>query len=255
MRPNVGDGEAYRKALDKLIDQMNASLLYWLTARWNDNPPQLAMDESWSRKLTRTMKELGERWQSRFDEAAPRLAEHFTKRADQRTSNQLKAILDDAGMLVNFKTSPLVKSTLNATIQQNVSLIKSIASEHLTDVEGIVYRSVATGRDLHSLAKALKEQFDVPKKRAAFIARDQHNKASAAITRVRQHEAGIDKAIWFHSHAGKKPRPEHVAFANGQLGGPVYEVAKGAFLEGVWTFPGVEIHCRCFCKPILPGLQ
>lgn len=248
IRPNVGTGEAYRKALEKLVDEMTASLNYWLVRRWSEAPPTLAMDERWDSALQRTIRELRRRWTDRFDEAAPKLATHYAKRAADRATGEIGSILADAGMVVDFKVSPAVRTAMSGIVGDNVSLIKSIASEHLTQVEGIVMRSASLGRDLETMSRELREKFEVPKKRAALIARDQNNKMTATITRVRQQEAGIDQAIWMHSHAGRKPRPEHVAFS-----GHTYDVAKGAYLEGVWTWPGVEINCRCYSKPVLPG--
>jgi hypothetical protein len=257
--PNAGNAAAYRKALECLIDEMNRSLAYWLIARWRDRPPSLAMDEvliggrGWIGLLRRSMRSLAKRWQSRFDEAAPKLAAHFAMRAEERSTKRLAAILADAGMTVNFRVTPRVRTAMGAAVTENVGLIKSIASEHLTDVEGIVMRSAALGRDLETMATELRARFDVPKRRAALISLDQNNKMSAVITKVRQTEAGITAAVWVHSHAGKVPRPEHLAFSRGQLGGPEYDVTKGAFLESVWTWPGHEINCRCFSRPILPG--
>lgn len=253
LHASAGNEAAYRKALIALIDEMNNSLLYWLTARWRDDPPHLAMDESWFSMLRKTMRVLEKRWQDRFDEVAPKMADRFARRAAERSSGRLQDVLRDAGMTVDFKISPVVRQTLDAVTTENVGLIKSIASEHLADIEGIVMRSVTTGRDLGTLTKDLRERFDVPKHRAALIARDQNNKATAVITKVRQQEAGITRAVWVHSTAGKTPRPEHVAFAEGRLGGPTYDVAKGAFLEGEWVWPGTAINCRCFSRPLIPG--
>lgn len=246
----MGNGEAYRKALQKLVDEMNASLLYWLTVRWRDDPPQLAMDESWISALERTMRELGARWQSRFDEAAPKLAAHYAQRAADRATGRVAEIMGDAGWTVRFNVSPLVRTMMGAAVSENVGLIKSIASEHLSDVRGLVMRSVTTGGDLEFLSRALRDRFDAPRRRAELIARDQNSKMTAVITRVRQQEAGIERAIWVHSHGGKVPRPEHLAFS-----GQEYDVARGAFLEGVWTWPGHEINCRCFSRPVLAGFS
>lgn len=250
IRPNVGTGEAYRKDLERLVDEMTASLEYWLVARWRDDPPTLllASDESWLGALRRTMKVLTKRWEDRFDEAAPRLAVHYAKKAADRVTGEVGSILTDAGMLVEFRASPVVRAAMAAVVDENVGLIRSIASDHLAQVSGLVMRSASVGRDLNTMATELRERFEVPKKRAALIARDQNNKMTAVVARVRQKEAGIDQAIWMHSHAGRKPRPEHLAFS-----GYTYDVAKGAFLEGVWTWPGVEINCRCYSKPVLPG--
>ena len=253
IHPNVGNAAAYRKRLETLIDDMHGSLVYWLCARWRAQPPVLATDETPAAALRRTMAQLGKRWQSRFDEAAPELAKHFTTRVSDRATNKLGEILDKAGMTVQFKTTPAVRDALTAVTAENVGLIKSIASEHLTDVEGLVMRSISQGRDLGTLAKELEHRYRLTRDRAALIARDQNNKGTAVIARVRQQEAGITTARWLHSSAGKTPRPEHVAFAAGRLGGPFYDPSKGAYLEGKWTWPGVEINCRCVSRPVIAG--
>ncbi len=255
IHPNAGNAAVFRKRLETLLDEMHNSLIYWLCARWRKAPPVLALDETPAMGLRRTMGILDKRWRSRFDDAAPSLAEYFAKRAEQRATGKLAEILDNAGMTVKFKTTPAVRDALQATIGGNVSLIKSVAAEHLADVEGIVMRSVAEGRDLETMAKEIEDRYRLTKKRAAFIAQHQNNMATAVITRVRQQEAGITMARWVHSHAGKVPRPEHVAFAAGKLGGPFYDVSKGAFLEGVWTFPGAQPRCRCVSRPVIEGFN
>jgi SPP1 gp7 family putative phage head morphogenesis protein len=249
IRPNVGNGEAYRKALDKLIDEMNASLDYWLLARWSEDPPTLAMDESWIGALRRTMRELAKRWTSRFDEAAPKLATYYAKRAADRAQGRLAEILKDAGMTVDFRVSPGVRTAMGAVVSDNVGLIKSIAAEHLSDVEGIVMRSASLGRDLGVMSAELRKRFDVPKKRAALISRHQNNMMTATITRVRQQEAGIERAIWVHSHAGRVPRPEHV-----EWDGKSYDVSKGMWsrVDNAYVWPGTPVNCRCFCRPVMP---
>lgn len=254
--PNAGIADVYRKRLDSLIDEMNASLSYWLISRWKLDPPEpkiIATDDTWMSGLRRTMRELERRWQSKFDEMAPKLATYFAEQAGKRSTETLKRILDEGGMTVEFRMSPYVRMMHQAVVDENVGLIKSIAQEHLADVRGIVMRSVTTGRDLEQLSTELRARSDVPKQRAALISRDQNNKATAVITRARQQEAGITKAVWMHSHAGKHPRPEHLAFSQGNLSGPVYETEKGAFLEDKWVWPGTEINCRCFSRPVLPG--
>ena len=89
--------------------------------------------------------------------------------------------------------TPALRDIRQATIGQQVSLIKSIPSQYFTNIEGLVMRSVQTGRDLGQLTNDLQEQFGVTHRRAAFIARDQNNKATASMTRGRQNELGSGK--------------------------------------------------------------
>jgi SPP1 gp7 family putative phage head morphogenesis protein len=229
---------------------MHRSLVFWLKAQYRATPPPMAQDANAADALRAAIRLLARRWQRRFDRLADQLADHFAKESRDRVDRALGKMLRDAGFTVRFKATPAMRAAYAAVVAENVSLIRSIASQHLTAIEGDVMRSVMAGRDLASLAKTLEDTYGVTKRRAAFIARDQNNKATAVLQRTRHAELGITKAIWLHSAGGKQPRPEHVAFS-----GKEYDIAKGAFLEGKWTWPGMEINCRCVSKPIIPGFE
>jgi uncharacterized protein with gpF-like domain len=94
----------------------------------------------------------------------------------------------------------------------------------------------------------------VTKRRAALISRDQNNKATAVITRVRQQELGVAEAIWVHSTAGKTPRPTHVKAGRERVR---YAIAEGWYdpheKKNVW--PGELINCRCVSRAVIPGFH
>ena len=152
------------------------------------------------------MKRVGDRWLRRFNDAAPKLAQYFSTEIKKRSDATLKAILKDSGIAVKFQMTPAMKDVMQATIGEQVGLIRSIAQQHLGKVEGLVMRSVQAGRDLGPLAEELQKQFGVTKRRAALIAYHQNNMATATMTRTRRLELGITGAIWQHSGAGKEPR-------------------------------------------------
>lgn len=257
IRPNVGIAAKYAKRLRSMVERMNRSILYWVSAAWRASPPLIYIKSAqvlagdaagdWGRAI-RTVRGLRRRWQKSFDQAADEMAEWFATDAADRSTAAMKDILARAGFSVKFQMSAAVKQVLGATIQENVALIRSIPSQHFTQIEGIVMRSVQVGGDLQRLSRDLKKQFGVTTRRADFIAVDQNHKATAAITRAQQLDVGITRAVWMHSTGGAKPRPSHVAFS-----GKTYDVAKGAFLDGKWVWPGTEINCRCVCKPIVAG--
>lgn len=256
LRANAGLHAAYRQRILALVQEMQDSLEYWLKAAHNASEDP-AMDSSeFVRKMARlpaklmqeAMGKMAARWNRRFDEAAPRLAEWFLQKQKNYTDGTLKAILKDAGFSVQMTMTPAMANTLQASIAENVSLIKSIGAQHLTKVEGLVMRATVAGRDLGPLAKDLQHQFGVTQRRAAFIARDQANKVTASLNSTRQQELGITQGKWRHSGAGAEPRPEHVA-ANGKL----FDLSKGMLLEGEWVLPGQAINCRCSWAPVIPG--
>lgn len=251
IHPNAGIGAAYRAKLERLIDEMHASLVYWITAAWRANPPEMAADDdSPAMGLRFNIRTLGQRWLSRFDKAAPELGQWFAKAAKDRADWALRDTLRRAGFTVEFKLTGATNDVMQATIGAQVGLIRSIAEKHLADVQGMVMRSVQTGRDLGTLTKELQAAYGMTRRRAAFIARSQNNIATATITRVRQTELGITTAKWLHSGGGRHPRPEHVA-----MSGKTYDVTKGAFLEGQWVWPGTAPNCRCVARSIVPGLE
>lgn len=253
LQPNAGTTAMYQKKLEKLIDEMNASVMYWIETRYRNNEPVLlAMDDLPVNELKRTIKELAKRWLKNFEEAAPKLADWFAQDVMQRTDASLRAILRQGGFSVRFKMTRAMRENFNATRAQNVALIKSIPEQYLKNVEGAVMRSVQAGRDMGPLAKELQKNYGVTKKRAALIARTQNNLASGSMNKVRQIELGVTKAKWRHSGAGKEPRPTHVA-NNGKL----YDVKKGWFdpHEKKWIFPGQLINCRCVSISVIPGFS
>lgn len=253
VQANAGIEAQYRRRLDALIEEMHASLLYWLRAQYRKTEPvTLAEDRSPAKELDARMRRLSRRWLKRFDDVATEMAKHFSTSVANRSDSALRAGLKKAGWTVQFKMTPAMRDALDAVTAENVGLIKSIASEHLTDVQGILMRSVARGHDLHMMSKELQERYGVTKRRAALIARDQNNKANAIIVKTRQKELGIVEAIWMHSTAGKHPRPTHVA-----MNGKRYPVAEGMFDsdEGRNVQPGELINCRCFSKSVIPGLS
>ncbi|WP_196486221.1 phage minor head protein [Burkholderia cepacia] len=250
MRPNEGVALAYRRRLERLVDVMHASLVYWLKACYRANEPELAQDASPAMTLRDLMNRLAHRWQRRFDEAAPLLARSFADATLRCADNAFRAKLKDAGFAVEFRLSREANDAMQATIGENVGLIRSIAAQHLAEVQGLVMRSVQTGRDIGGLTKDLQARYGLTKRRAAFIAHDQNSKATATITRVRQEGLGITEAIWLHSHGGRHPRPSHLA-ADGKR----YTISEGMYLDGAWTWPGREPNCRCVSRSIIQALD
>lgn len=233
------------------------SYRYWMLAAYKSNEPEVAQDELPADALRREIRKLGRRWERQFAKAAPRMAEFFQQSVSERSDLVLKKLLREAGISVKFRNTPATRDVIAAGFNENVSLIKSIQAKFHTDIEGMVMRSVAAGRDIGTLAKDLERTYGVTSRRAAFIARDQNNKATAMITKARQQELGITEAIWVHSAGGKEPRPNHVKFGREQKR---YDVAKGMWDpdadgkgKGRFIHPGELINCRCVSKPVIPG--
>lgn len=252
IHPNAGQAAAYQRKLDRLVADMHASVTYWTLAKYRANAPELAQDASPAATLRTLIRRLTRRWQRNFDQLAQEMAEHFATDVQDRTDGAMEAAMRKAGWSVKFRPTRAQNDVFQAVVGENVGLIKTIPQKYLADVQGDVMRSVAQGRNLSELSDALQARYGATKRRAALIARDQNNKATAVFTRVRQQELGVTKAIWVHSHGGKEPRPSHLA-----NDGQPYDVATGWWDPDEEKFirPGELINCRCVSRSVIPGFS
>jgi SPP1 gp7 family putative phage head morphogenesis protein len=247
--PNVGTRNRYHRRILKLVAEMAHSVEYWVTARRKSDPPTMAADASPVEEILEELRDLVERWQKKFDEMAPTVADSFLKNQFQGTDNAMRQALRDAGWSIEFTLTPAMREAFEASLAENVGLIRSIPAQYLQEVEGIVMRNYTSGRNVRAMAEEIRGRYKVASNRAWLIARDQSNKANAVVQRTRQTELGIKEGIWLHSNAGKTPRPTHVA-----MNGKRYEIAKGMYDSAVkkWILPGELVGCRCQGRSVLP---
>lgn len=247
---SAGVKAKYQAKLDALIAEMQADIVAEISSTYRENPPELAEDASPARTLQALIARLTRKWQDQFAAAAPELADYFATAATDRAEGALRRILKKGGWTVKFDPTRATNDVFQATLAENVGLIRSIASEHLSEVQGLVMRSVAAGRNLSTLTDELQHRYAITRRRAKLIALDQNNKATSSIVRTRQIELGLTEAEWMHSGGGKHPRPLHVKAGREKLR---YDLRKGAYIGGKWIFPGEEINCRCVGRTIIPG--
>ena len=252
IRPNAGIASEYQKKINSLIDEMARSYAWHIRAQYRAKPPEMAQDASPAKAIEAVLKWLGRYWEKKINAAAPKLAAWFARKAGNRSDEALRKILRDGGISVKFQMTSAMTDNIDAIVAENVALIKSIPQEFHTQVEGIVMRSVTAGRDLHSLTTELQDRLGVTRRRAEFIASDQNSKVTSNLRRVREIELGLDEAIWIHSHAGKVPRPTHVA-----NDGKKFSLKDGwldpAINKRIW--PGTEPRCRCSWRPLIKGFS
>lgn len=245
IHPNVGLEAWLRRELQALVDEMHVSVNYWLIAAYKNNLPRvLANDESPAATQKRRVRKLRKRWTTKFSDKSQGLAVTFSG----DTLNRVNRVLGSQ-MAVQFKMTSTMRDVMEATVGEQVGLIKSISSDYFDEIEGLVMRSVANGRDLKYLTDELQKRYKVTRKRAAFIARDQNNKATAQIVATRQLELGLTQAVWIHSGGGKEPRQSHVKAGRDKL---VFDIKQGAFIDNEYIKPGEKINCRCVSRAIIP---
>lgn len=272
VRPNAGIRAAYHKQLIALIRAMARDVRKTVMAEYRDTPPKMiearedakeaaadgfaqdgfAQDDFASSVLRAAFKRLVAKWYKRFDGAASELAEYFATKSSERVDGSLERILREGGWSIKFEMTSAQKDVIGAIVNENVALIKSIPQQYLGEVEQMVMRSVAAGRNIKQLSDDLQKRLGVTERRANFIALDQSNKATALLNRARNLESGLEWGVWMHSGAGIAPRPTHVKAGRDKQ---VFSIDKGwpdPALRGKRIWPSTEPNCRCSWRPILP---
>ena len=249
VRPNVGTRKRYQRQMTALIREMADAIENYVLMQRRADPPMMASDASPASVMEKALGRLFEQWQGRFDGMAAKVAKSFVENQWRGADSAFRQALRDAGWSIQFVITPPMQDALDAMIAENVGLIKSIPEQYLREVQGIVMRNYAASRDIKTMAKEIRARYGVASRRAMLIARDQTNKCTSIVQRVRMTEIGIKEAIWMHSHAGKTPRPTHVAMDQ-----KTYKIGKGMYdsAEKRWIYPGELINCRCTSRAVLP---
>ncbi|WAT10141.1 phage minor head protein [Rouxiella badensis] len=230
---------------------MNKSVSYWLEAEYKRQMPGIAQDANPAKVMAARLSKLLTQWRERFNEHAEITSSWFVRSTDKAVSSSVTHALNTAGMSVKMRNTPELKNVLAATYQTQVSLIKSIPEQYLTQVDLLVQESVSRGRDIAWLRDELQQRYGVTRRRAIMIARDQNNKATNAIAVERNIAVGVTEGIWEHHSGGSKTyRQSHVKAGNDKL---KFDLRKGAYIGGQWIMPGELPNCNCTFRPVVPG--
>jgi len=169
----------------------------------------------------------------------------------------------------NQKTMPTVKfdpatvsKQVKANLRKNIESLDEVGKKDFKQVYDAALRCVLAGGDLQVLTVALRKIEGMPVGRAAEIARSLNRKAKAEIERERRASLGITHAIWMYANAPCMIDPRHPTVAEAQqdsahsaANGKKFDINKGLFLNGKWTWPGFEKGCKCSSKSVIPALE
>lgn len=252
---NAGNIRWYQKELLAEIREMNDEVKRDVLRIILENTlsSDMAMDANPVEIFRSAIDALARKWVRRFVEKAFPVSDELMTKTESAVDRGLLASARKAAITINMQWTDAMLQKRDAIIAENVSLIRSIPEKYFTEVEGMVYRSVARGGDRKALADEIEVNFGkrhgITRRRAEFIARDQVRKATSALSNARQQAAGIKKGIWIHSGGGNEPRIKHV-HANGQE----FDLDKGLPVgdKGQYVLPGEEPNCGCTWRPVLP---
>jgi len=186
--------------------------------------------------------------ESRLSNAAARSANEVNQTNKDFNSENVKSVL---GVDVLTPEPWLVPVVENFT-RTNVSLIRGVSDEEISDIEQLVFRMVRAGASPQGIAEAIRLRMDETKSRAKLIARDQIGKFNGALTQARQAQLGITEYTWRTSD-DERVRPSHA-----RLDDTVQQWAQAPVTvtsgkrAGERNHPGFDIQCRCIAESIFP---
>ncbi|MES2902910.1 MAG: hypothetical protein V4696_01870, partial [Pseudomonadota bacterium] len=92
-----------------------------------------------------------------------------------------------------------VRTTLEAVIERNVGLVKSVSAEARTRIGESVYRGLRERKPAREVAKEIREATGMARRRALRIAAHQNTALASELQDERRRQAGIETWEWVHS--------------------------------------------------------
>ena len=174
------------------------------------------MDASITSNAKKVLKKLSDRFNQLFALKSRPLADKMIDGVTEQSESTLHTSLKQLSGGLSLKTGVVpagMEDVAQASIAENVSLIKSIPEQYFKDVTGSVMRSITVGKGLKTLVPDLmKYQAETgkrTKRRVELLALDQTRKAYNTINKQRLQKIGVKQFEWVHSNAGQKPRDSH----------------------------------------------
>lgn len=160
-----------------------------------------------------------------------------------------------SGEMIADHLSEGLQTAIQASIMENVNLIKSIKDTYFKDLTGQVMRFVNAGMTYTDLKDYIQQLGTKTERRAELIAQDQTRKAFSSINAHRMADAGIAKFKWLHTGSGAHPREYHLKSVDqGGLNGGIFEIENPPVIDektGETGFPAQLPYCRCVMIPIV----
>lgn len=262
----------YRSQLNSLIRAMNLAIEREVMPVVKQEKPEYTGDstptmDAWSERIIAALQAASEAFVTEaFEAQARRIAVGTVSMADAEST---QAFLKSVNRAVGVDLSAMIQAEgiadyVDASVAQNVNLIKSVRDQYLAQVQSAVLEGMRAGDAPSSIAKRIQQESGVSRRRAKLIARDQVAKLNSDITEKRQSAAGVTHYRWVTSKdqrvsgapSGKYPNAKIKCYeiARKDVGnGPgVYSWKEGASYAGQTNLhPGrAHVGCRCTSTPV-----
>ncbi|AUR98851.1 head morphogenesis domain protein [Vibrio phage 1.256.O._10N.286.45.F8] len=245
-------GISYNAELQRMVRRIKKDIDQSIKPQVKDLEFEYTAD-SWADVIEVSLSALRQRWSSTvFNRFAERMASKFVQAVNLQNQQQFQNQYKSFGINI-YAGNQAVSDYLDATVKDNVRLIKSIPDQYLTQVESIVLGNMRAGMRPSAINKQLQDQFGVTERRARVISRDQTSKASNGLAKKRMESSGFKYFQWIDSKDSRvRSRHKHIANKVTKYGKGIYSFSDLPIGEqGVPVAPGQPIQCRCVMRPVL----
>lgn len=247
--------QGYAASIMQLIEpfqQVTREILFPLLPRMFDEQKLDAIDPD---ILKNAFKKIRDRYKKIVsDDRISNATKNQASKINKQQYQYHQRIMTTIPSINPIQFEPWLDNEVQTFMAENVSLIKSIPDEGLTDIEQMLYRDGNRKMSPQQMRKKIEEEFDVTEGRARVIARDQVGKFNGRLTEQRQVNLGITQYTWMTSKDGR------VRSSHAHLDGEVFSWDKPPVTvstgkrAGERNHPGQDIQCRCQAIPVLDGL-
>jgi len=254
LNPNAAVQNKYADKLTALVAEMVRQTRKEIESLFRKTVAKefFAEDASIASHAKSVTDELSDRFNALFADRAEGAATSMIEGAQKSSSTSLLASLRELSGGVAIKTSMVPEAlvpVVQASVAENVGLIKSISADYMQKVEGAVMRSITTGNGLADLIPSLEKLDGMTKRRAENIAYDQTRKVYNNVNKARMQAVGVKKFEWLHTGGSQHPRKDHIA-----LSGKVFSFDNLPVIDprtGERGIPGQAPNCRCRMVPVI----
>lgn len=155
----------------------------------------------------------------------------------------------------DYYSGDFYSEVLKKWVDENVLKIKTIPTQTLGDMQQIILEGFRNGASANQIAKDIQEKYNVTKRQAELLARDQVGTLNSEITKKQHQDAGITHYKWSTS-GDSRVRECHKA-----LDGKTFSwddppqmwhmtKSRGKVMDARYCHPGQDYCCRCVAIPV-----
>lgn len=243
LKRSVAIEKDHARKLKKFTKAILESYSYWTMAQFNK--AMRGEEKNLSKALKLTFKDLLKQWESKAEDIASKIA--------NSTFDEIEKYVNYHYAKQGYSLQAVPRSVAkirNASVFEQIALIKSIPREILRRYEGALYPSV-NNFNQEQIKKTLLTIKGISLRRAKFIARDQAGKALETYNIAQSQAFGFEYYIW------QTAEDERVSTGKGghrPLNGRIFKYSTPTAVIDSYMNKGIPSqrpNCRCVAVPLI----